>query len=346
MDDFIGFNYDIDGDGILDSYADEVDLDGDGMVDAIDLYTDVNGDGQIDAIISLADSDGDGYADAYIEQADSDGDGIIDMSESLVDSDGDSYADAYIVEQLVDSDGDGHVDTYVYGIDEGADGSFDMVESYDLTDDGYIEVENIDDDGGNYTYPSDYDDFENYSSEVSDPRCVVGDPEASMEGWDFQGNTNRCALYSQMFIIEELTGQDIDIEEMADIAEENGWFTEEGGTPCLDLNKMLEYYGVENEMSFNNHISDIEDCLADGGKVIVSIDAYEIWDGDNDSVFNPGEAANHAVEVIGIDYSDPDNPMIILNDSGHPDGCGSMIPLEDFEDAWEDGGCQMVACVG
>ena len=76
----------------------------------------------------------------------------------------------------------------------------------------------------------------------------------------------------------------------------------------------------------------------------VSIDADEIWIGDNDSIFAPGEAANHAVEVIGVDYTDPDNPVVILNDSGHPDGCGSMIPLEDFVDAWEDGGCQMVAC--
>ena len=110
------------------------------------------------------------------------------------------------------------------------------------------------------------------------------------------------------------------------------------------MNKMLDYYGIENEMSFNNDISDIEDCLSSGGKVIVSIDADEIWEGDNDNMFTPGPAPNHAVEVIGIDYSDADNPMVILNDSGHPDGRGSMIPLDDFVDSWEDSGCHMIAC--
>ena len=134
------------------------------------------------------------------------------------------------------------------------------------------------------------------------------------------------------------------MEEMADIAEENGWFTEDGGTLLIDMNKMLDYYGVENEMSFNNDISDIEDCLSGGGKAIVSIDANEIWVGDNDNMFTPGYTPNHAVEVIGIDYSSPDNPMVILNDSGHPDGCGSMIPLDVFVDSWEDSGCHLIAC--
>jgi hypothetical protein len=47
-------------------------------------------------------------------------------------------------------------------------------------------------------------------------------------------------------------------------------------------------------------------------------------------------------EVIGIDRSDPDNPMVILNVPGHPGGCGAMIPLEEFEDAWQDSNCFLV----
>ena len=54
---------------------------------------------------------------------------------------------------------------------------------------------------------------------------------------------------------------------------------------------------------------------------------------------------NHAVQVIGIDYSNPDEPMVILNDSGTPDGCGEMVPLDTFLDAWEDGNCQMITCM-
>ncbi|MBQ8015501.1 MAG: hypothetical protein IJ264_04865, partial [Clostridia bacterium] len=64
---------------------------------------------------------------------------------------------------------------------------------------------------------------------------------------------------------------------------------------------------------------------------------------ENSGLYAPDDGADHAVQVIGIDYSDPDNPMVILNDSGHPDGCGEMVPLDDFVDAWEDSGCQMIA---
>lgn len=75
-------------------------------------------------------------------------------------------------------------------------------------------------------------------------------------------------------------------------------------------------------MSFHNDIDDIRECLESGGKVIVSIDADEIWFGESDDLFTPGDGPNHAVEVIGIDYSNPDEPMVILNDSGNPNGCG------------------------
>ena len=136
-------------------------------------------------------------------------------------------------------------------------------------------------------------------------------------------------------------------QELADLAEENGWFTEEGGTPVINMNKILDYYGVDNEMTFNNDIDDIRECLEAGGKVIVSIDADEIWYGevDGEGIYTPNDGVNHAVEVIGIDYSDPDEPMVILNDSGNPDGCGVMVPLDYFVDAWEDGNCQMIACM-
>ena len=79
-------------------------------------------------------------------------------------------------------------------------------------------------------------------------------------------------------------------------------------------------------------------------KGIVAIDANEIWYGEGDDLFSPSSGANHAVEVIGIDYSDPDHPMVILNDSGSPNGKGEMVPLGDFMDAWKDGECQMIKC--
>ena len=42
---------------------------------------------------------------------------------------------------------------------------------------------------------------------------------------------------------------------------------------------------------------------------------------------------------------DPDNVMVIVNDSGAPEGCGIAIPAETFMDAWEDSSCYMIECM-
>ena len=105
-----------------------------------------------------------------------------------------------------------------------------------------------------------------------------------------------------------------------------------------------EKNGTINIADFLTHINDNEECLEEGGKVIVAIDADEIWHGEGGDLFSPNATANHAVEVIGIDYTNPEKPMVILNDSGSPNGRGEMVPLDDFLDAWKDSECQMIKC--
>lgn len=190
-----------------------------------------------------------------------------------------------------------------------------------------------------------YTELENFDPADSDPEQVIGEPEDAMDLWEFQGDTNRCAIYSQKFVIEEYTGQEVDIEELVDVAEDNGWFTESGGTPIVYMDKLLDHYGVPNETSSGNDINDIIEGLDEGHKIIVAVDADEYWFGENDNLYTPGDGVNHAVEVIGFDNSDPENPVVILNDSGNPDGCGCEVPLETFVDAWEDGDCYMIECM-
>lgn len=348
-----GFGTDENGDGVIDTVwmdtdgdgmpdAAYVDTNGDGIYDSLTEYHDYNQDGIFDSTTTYSDTDQDGNIDQVMKAYDSDGDGQIDTFKTHYDTDGDGRADKVIEEQFLDRDGDGTIDTYIYGEDEGADGSFEIAEAYDFDiTSGELQPLDLGETGRNGTY---YDELEQFDPDSVDPANVSGNPGQSMEEWEFQGNTNRCALYSQKFVIEELTGRDVDIEEIADLAEENGWFSEESGTSLLDMNKVLDYYGVENTMSFHNDIDDIRECLDSGGKVIVSLDADEIWHGESDDLFSPTASSDHAVEVIGIDYSNPDEPMVILNDSGSPNGCGEMVPLDTFMDAWEDGDCQMVTC--
>ena len=130
------------------------------------------------------------------------------------------------------------------------------------------------------------------------------------------------------------------------VAEENGWFHEDLDlyTSALNMDKLLDYYNINHEMSFDNDIEAIEEAFNNGHKVIVGVDSGQIWHGDDNNIFSPMTVADHAVEVIGFDYSDPNNPMVILNDSGTPDGCGELVPLDVFENAWKAGDCQMIEC--
>lgn len=401
--DYLELNFDLDGDGVVDSHAVEMDNDMDGVNDTLAIDTD--GDGYYETIGK--DTDGDGYCDDF--QADTDGDGYIDTvitsenvdefvsnenneeitedvgaEDLLLDTDGDGKDDQLwqdtdkdgIYDKLTtadDTDGDGVRDTlheHIY-VDIDGDGEFDYEDIFKIDsetdereyvksirldaveeaeDDEIIEEVNKDDlveiepifvDGVDNAITS--DELENFDPATADMDKIVGNPAEAMEIWEHQGATNRCSLYAQMFAIEELTGQDIDIEEFADIAEANGWFTEDGGTPGQYCNKMAEYYGLETEVTYDNSLSDIAESLNNGEKVLISIDADEIWYGENDDIYAP-DGSNHALEVIGIDYSDPENPMIILNDSGNPDGCGTMVPYQTFMDAWDDSGCRMTRC--
>ena len=47
--------------------------------------------------------------------------------------------------------------------------------------------------------------------------------------------------------------------------------------------------------------------------------------------------------MTGFDVSDPDHPMVIVNDPGSPDGQGAAYPLDRFMDAWENSNFHMTA---
>ncbi len=187
---------------------------------------------------------------------------------------------------------------------------------------------------GNRGGASNYENFESDGLET-----VVGDISEDMDNWHEQeGNT--CAVCAQEFVLEALTGREFDMDELRELAEDNGWFDD--GTPLWDVGNLLEHYGLQVEKFTGGTCEDIQDCLNAGGKVIVSVDSDEVWFGKNDELFFPGSDSDHAVQVIGFDYSNPNEPMVILNDSGVANGCGAMISLENFQDAWEDGDCFMV----
>lgn len=320
-----------------------VDLNGDGVMDAIakDSYIDTNGDGYLDTVITelQMDTDGDGFLDAIenITAQDTDGNGVIDTVIDVIDTDGDHIIDYGSITAGYDTNGDGIIDTVQVGEDFDGNGILDSLTDFtDLDGDG---IPNAPDGSAlDGCAPA----YENFDPSDSDDYGVIGDPAEAMENWHWQETSSSCAVASQEFVLETLTGRDFSEAELRDLAEQNGWYDPNGGTPMDDVGNILEHMGLQVNKSQGNSISDIEECLANGGEVIVGVDSSEIWEGEDDDFFGPGMDADHAVQVIGIDRSNPDEPMVILNDSGCANGCGALVPLDEFMAAWEDSGCFMV----
>jgi hypothetical protein len=174
---------------------------------------------------------------------------------------------------------------------------------------------------------------------------VTGEPAVDMDSWHMQNHKDTCAVVSQEFIIEELTGQMVDEDQLREIAMENGWYSPGAGTPMGDTGNLLEEYGLNVDKHDGSSMAEIENALSHGEKVIVGVNSAEIVNPGTRHIIKeflqnvlgiPGNDANHAVEVIGVDQSDPEHPMVVLNDPGHPRGKGAMIPLHDFKEAWGD----------
>jgi hypothetical protein len=178
------------------------------------------------------------------------------------------------------------------------------------------------------------------------PDSVIGTPdEAAARFPGQQSYPDTCAIRCQEYVLEQFTGQDFDEDALVEEARIYGWYAEGGGTAPQDMGNLLEMHGVpvthyENATSF-----DLANELAQGHKIMISVDSSELWNGspeDKVSDFAGIDGSDHAVVVSGIDTSDPDNPQVIISDPGTGQG-DAHYPMDQFLDAWQDGSNYMVA---
>lgn len=181
---------------------------------------------------------------------------------------------------------------------------------------------------------------------------VIGDPAHDMQVWHVQTHQDTCAIVSQQFIIDSVLGHDISENTLMHEAQAHGWYSPGHGSPVNAVGDLLALHGIQIQQHEGASMGDLVSQLQQGHHVIVGVNAEDIWyhGTANDPLTHypgiPGQQADHAVEVIGVDNSDPQHPMVILNDSGTPDGRGEVVPLGVFAAAWSASGDFMMNTTG
>ena len=163
-----------------------------------------------------------------------------------------------------------------------------------------------------------------------------------------QHHPDTCAIKAQQIILNEF-GIPCTEDQLVEYSAEHGWYKGEG-TSMADVGKLLVDGGVPCTQQDHANAFDLVSELSQGHKIIVGVDANELWNDDSirgkfsnwyNDFFN-GDTPDHAVIVAGIDTSDPNNIQVLVTDPGTGD-YQRAYPLEQFMDAWSDSNCFMVS---
>jgi hypothetical protein len=185
------------------------------------------------------------------------------------------------------------------------------------------------------------------SHDAHRPPPLFGTPIQDAGFWEgHQQYPADCAIKCQQFILEQFAGAPADEHLLVRESLEHGWYVPGAGTPPQDVGKLLELHGIGVHSYERASVFHLACELAQGHKVIVGVDAKELWDG-NSILEEIRDAmgfaeANHAVVVSGIDTSDPDHVRVLVSDPGTGQAIAAY-PLEQFIDAWRDSDFFLVA---
>ena len=158
--------------------------------------------------------------------------------------------------------------------------------------------------------------------------------------WSQQAFSFNCTVAVAQDILTAY-GVEISEGELTEIMIREGWLTEEGGT-LATVGATLAHGGIPSHTVIDATIDDVIAELQAGHKVVIPVDSGELW--EQSALGRLAEAmedlwggeADHVVWITDIDMTDPDNPMVTINDTGHPDGQAAQYPLNELMDAWAD----------
>ncbi len=109
------------------------------------------------------------------------------------------------------------------------------------------------------------------------------------------------------------------------------------GMTLKETEKLLDLYDIDSDIIENCTVNDLREHLSQNRKIILPVDSDELW-----GKLDFENAPDHAIWLVGIDDSNLNEPVAIINDTGDPNGQGRVIPLSLLEDAWDDSGNRML----
>lgn len=163
---------------------------------------------------------------------------------------------------------------------------------------------------------------------------VIGDME-DLENWHMQAEELSCTVSIQELVGEQLLDRDLPEGEMIQHARKQGWYDPMEGASKADTGKVLEEMGFEVHRANDQTLQDLLEALAEDEKVICGVDTLAFQNAELAGM--PGRKANHVVQLVAVDFSDVNNPQVILNDMGIPNGRGVRYSLDVFLKAWKAG---------
>lgn len=173
---------------------------------------------------------------------------------------------------------------------------------------------------------------------LDDPEQLHG-LEAAGDVWHRQENSNTCVLACSEFIINEFKETPVTERELLEFAESQNWMGKDGMS-LYRAEKLLEAYGVESCLTKGADYLELKSALSGRDRVIVGVNNVAICTEWRDQY--PAFSANHAIEVLDVDESDPEDVKVIINDPGVHDGRMKAVGLANFLDAWGASGNQML----
>jgi hypothetical protein len=196
--------------------------------------------------------------------------------------------------------------------------------------------------------------FDRFDPGRYDPAEVIGDPAGAVEQFHPQLYARSCADACQSMIAAQVNGGDSAQLEYDFVREAiyRGWsFREDGGgTPPLNVGKLLESHGIPVTTGYACRLDDIVTQLRNGEHVMIGVAWQNFAPGatGEDLLLKdlggvPTDFGNHVVRVTGVIGADTDHPQFVINDPGREDGAGLIVPADVLDRAWAPSGHFMVS---